>query len=291
MLQEAPVTSGPSFETQPAAAPQDEGSRKQSQPPLVELRQVSLAYGSGANRMQALENATLSIAKGEFIAVVGPSGCGKSTLMKLVTGLLPPTGGEVRVHGQAVKGPIRGVGMAFQAPTLMPWRTTLDNILLPLEVVEPHKRRFRANKAEYVARGEALLASVGLGGFGQKYPWQLSGGMQQRSSLCRALVHEPDILMLDEPFGALDAFTREELWGVMQKLWMERRFTAVLVTHDLREAVYLADTVYVMSRRPGKIVKIRKIELPRPRTLETTFTVEFVDIVHELRERIHLEHA
>ena len=178
---------------------------------LVELRQVSLAYGSGSNRMQALEDATLSIAKGEFIAVVGPSGCGKSTLMKLVTGLLPPTGGEVRVHGQVVKGPIRGVGMAFQAPTLMPWRTTLDNILLPLEVVEPHKRRFRANKAEYVARGEALLASVGLGGFGDKYPWQLSGGMQQRSSLCRALVHEPDILMLDEPFGALDAFTREEL--------------------------------------------------------------------------------
>ena len=259
--------------------------------PLVEMRQVALAYGSGPSRMLALEDATLSIAKGEFIAVVGPSGCGKSTLMKLVTGLLPPTKGEVHVHGQVVKGPIRGVGMAFQAPTLMPWRTTLDNILLPLEVVEPHKRRFRANKAEYVARGEALLASVGLGGFGEKYPWQLSGGMQQRSSLCRALVHEPDILMLDEPFGALDAFTREELWGVMQKLWMERRFTAVLVTHDLREAVYLADTVYVMSRRPGKIVKIRKIELPRPRTLETTFTVEFVDIVHELRERIHLEHV
>ncbi|CAM5191938.1 NitT/TauT family transport system ATP-binding protein OS=Bosea thiooxidans OX=53254 GN=SAMN05660750_02936 PE=4 SV=1 [Bosea thiooxidans] len=260
-------------------------------PPLVELRQVSLAYGSGPSRLQALEDATFSIAKGEFIAVVGPSGCGKSTLMKLVTGLLPPSGGEVRVHGQVVKGPIRGVGMAFQAPTLMPWRTTLDNILLPLEVVEPHKRRFRSNKAEYIARGEALLASVGLGGFGQKYPWQLSGGMQQRSSLCRALVHEPDILMLDEPFGALDAFTREELWSVMQKLWMERRFTAVLVTHDLREAVYLADTVYVMSRRPGKIVKIRKVELPRPRTLETTFSVEFVDIVHELRERIHMEHA
>jgi NitT/TauT family transport system ATP-binding protein len=261
------------------------------EPPLVELRQVSLAYGSGSARVQALDDATLSIDKGEFVAVVGPSGCGKSTLMKLVTGLLPPTGGEVRVHGVPVKGPIRGVGMAFQAPTLMPWRTTLDNILLPLEVVEPHKRRFRANRAEYVARVEALLASVGLQGFGDKFPWQLSGGMQQRSSLCRALVHEPEILMLDEPFGALDAFTREELWGVMQKLWMERRFTAVLVTHDLREAVYLADTVYVMSRRPGRIVKVRKIELPRPRTLETTFTFEFVDIVHELRERIHLEHA
>jgi len=259
--------------------------------PLVELRQVSLAYGSGKERMVALDDATLNIAKGEFIAVVGPSGCGKSTLMKLVTGLLPPTSGEIRVHGVPVKGPIRGVGMAFQAPTLMPWRTTRDNILLPLEVVQPHKQRFRANKAEYVARVEALLDSVGLGGFGDKYPWQLSGGMQQRSSLCRALVHEPEILMLDEPFGALDAFTREELWGVMQKLWMERRFTAVLVTHDLREAVYLADTVYVMSRRPGRIVKVRKIELPRPRTLETTFEIGFVDIVHELRECIHKEHA
>jgi NitT/TauT family transport system ATP-binding protein len=272
-------------------SPVPDASSGGASPPLITLQQVSLSYGSGSARMQALEDATLSIDKGEFIAVVGPSGCGKSTLMKLVTGLLPATGGEVRVHGVPVKGPIRGVGMAFQSPTLMPWRTTLDNILLPLEVVEPHKRHFRSKRAEYVARVEALLASVGLEGFGDKYPWQLSGGMQQRSSLCRALVHEPEILMLDEPFGALDAFTREELWSVMQKLWLERRFTAVLVTHDLREAVYLADTVYVMSRRPGRIVKVRKIELPRPRTLETTFTIEFVDIVHELRERIHLEHA
>jgi NitT/TauT family transport system ATP-binding protein len=291
MLQEALVTAEPSFETQPAAAHQDEGFGGSVSPPLVELRQVGLAYGSGPSRVQALDDATMKIGKGEFVAVVGPSGCGKSTLMKLVTGLLPPTSGEVRVHGETVRGPIRGVGMAFQSPTLMPWRTTRDNIMLPLEVVEPHKRRFRSHRAEYVARVEALLASVGLQGFGDKYPWQLSGGMQQRSSLCRALVHEPEILMLDEPFGALDAFTREELWGVMQKLWMERRFTAVLVTHDLREAVYLADTVYVMSRRPGRIVKIRRIELPRPRTLDSTFTVEFVDIVHELRERIHLEHA
>ena len=259
--------------------------------PLVDLRQVSLAYRIGKERMLALDDATLTIDKGEFIAVVGPSGCGKSTLMKLVTGLLPPTGGDVIVRGQKVKGPIKGVGMAFQNSTLMPWRTTRDNILLPLEVVEPHKRRFRQARAEYNERAERLLASVGLGGFGEKYPWQLSGGMQQRSNLCRALIHEPEILMLDEPFGALDAFTREELWGVMQKLWLERRFTAVLVTHDLREAVYLADTVYVMSRRPGRIVLKRTIDLPRPRTLKSTFERDFVDIVHELRERIHQEHA
>ena len=259
--------------------------------PLVEMEGVSLTYGQGKEKTLALADATLSIAKGEFIAVVGPSGCGKSTLMKLVTGLLPPSSGVVRVHGEVVKKPIKGVGMAFQNSTLMPWRTTRDNILLPLEVVEPHKRRFRANKAEYIAKVEALLASVGLGGFGDKFPWQLSGGMQQRSNLCRALIHEPEILMLDEPFGALDAFTREELWGIMQALWTERRFTAVLVTHDLREAVYLADTVYVMSKRPGRIIVKRPIDLPRPRTLDSTFEPEFVDIVHELRNVIHGEHA
>jgi NitT/TauT family transport system ATP-binding protein len=173
----------------------------------------------------------------------------------------------------------------------MPWRTTMNNILLPMEVVEPHKRRFRSHRAEYVERAMRLLKTVGLADFADKYPWQLSGGMQQRSNLCRALIHEPELLMLDEPFGALDAFTREELWGVMQALWLEKRFTGVLVTHDLREAVYLADTVYVMSRRPGRIVLAKKIDLPRPRTLETTFEPHFVDIVHELRDRIHQEHA
>ncbi|MFT0862068.1 ABC transporter ATP-binding protein [Ancylobacter sp. G4_0304] len=259
--------------------------------PLVELRNVSLSYGEGRERMVALGDATLSIEKGEFVAVVGPSGCGKSTLMKLVTGLLPPSAGTVLVHGREVTAPIPGVGMAFQNSTLMPWRTTRDNIMLPFEVVAPHKHRLRRHRAEYEAKAEALLASVGLAGFGDKYPWQLSGGMQQRCNVCRALIHEPEILMLDEPFGALDAFTREELWGVMQKLWLERRFTAVLVTHDLREAVYLADTVYVMSRRPGRIVKRRTIDLPRPRTLETTFEPGFVEIVHELRERIQMEHA
>ena len=137
----------------------------------------------------------------------------------------------------------------------------------------------------------ALLETVGLADFAQKYPWQLSGGMQQRSNLCRALIHEPELLMLDEPFGALDAFTREELWGVMQALWLEKRFTCVLVTHDLREAAYLADTVYVMSRRPGRIVMAKQIDIARPRSLATTFEPHFVDLVHELRDRIHQEHA
>jgi NitT/TauT family transport system ATP-binding protein len=257
---------------------------------FVDLQGVSLAYPLGKESILALADATLGIDKGEFIAVVGPSGCGKSTIMKLVTGLLPPTSGEVRVAGAQVTGPIKGVGMAFQNPTLMPWRSTLNNILLPMEVVEPHKRRFRRHRGEYVERAMKLLATVGLADFALRYPWQLSGGMQQRSNLCRALIHEPELLMLDEPFGALDAFTREELWGVMQALWLEKRFTCVLVTHDLREAAYLADTVYVMSRRPGRIVMSRKIDIPRPRTLATTFEPYFVDLMHELRDRIHQEH-
>ena len=259
--------------------------------PFVDLKGVSLTYRLGKDTTLALADATLSIDQGEFIAVVGPSGCGKSTIMKLVTGLLPATGGEVRVAGEKVTGPIKGVGMAFQNPTLMPWRTTMNNILLPLEVVEPYKRRFRSHRAEYEKRVMALLQIVGLADFADKYPWQLSGGMQQRSNLCRALIHEPGLMMPDEPFGALDAFTREELWGVMQALWMEKKFTGVLVTHDLREAVYLADTVYVMSRRPGRIVLSRKIDIPRPRTLATTFEPHFVELVHELRDRIHQEHA
>jgi NitT/TauT family transport system ATP-binding protein len=258
---------------------------------FVELKGVSLTYRLGKESIEALADATFGIDKGGFIAVVGPSGCGKSTIMKLVTGLLPASSGDVQVAGRRVTGPIKGVGMAFQNPTLMPWRTTLDNILLPMEVVEPHKRRFRRNRGEYVERAMALLATVGLADFAKRYPWQLSGGMQQRSNLCRALIHEPELLMLDEPFGALDAFTREELWGVMQALWLEKRFTCVLVTHDLREAAYLADTVYVMSRRPGRIVMSRKIDIPRPRTLATTFEPHFVELVHELRDRIQLEHA
>jgi len=258
---------------------------------FVDLKSVSLTYRLGKESVVALADATFGIDKGEFIAVVGPSGCGKSTIMKLVTGLLAATGGEVRVGGRKVTGPVKGIGMAFQNPTLMPWRTTMDNVLLPMEIVEPHKRRFRRHRAEYEARAMKLLQTVGLADFAQRYPWQLSGGMQQRSNLCRALIHEPELLMLDEPFGALDAFTREELWGVMQTLWLEKRFTGVLVTHDLREAAYLADTVYVMSRRPGRIVMARKVDIPRPRTLATTFEPHFVDLVHELRDRIQQEHA
>jgi NitT/TauT family transport system ATP-binding protein len=234
----------------------------------------------------AVDGLTLSVERGEFAAVVGPSGCGKSTLMKLATGLQFPVKGSVRVADEPVTAPVKIAGMAFQAPTLLPWRTTLENLLLPLEIVQPHRKEIRRRKAEYIARAEKLLASVGLGGFGGKFPWELSGGMQQRASLCRALIHEPQLLMLDEPFGALDAFTREELWGVIRDLHAARGITVILVTHDLREAVFLADRVFVMSAQPGRVLIERRIELPRPRDLEVTFTTQFQDIVHELRGHI-----
>jgi NitT/TauT family transport system ATP-binding protein len=253
---------------------------------FVALEGVSLRYGGAANGTLAVQGLDIAIRRGEFAAVVGPSGCGKSTLMKLVTGLAPASEGAVIVGGHEVAGPLKIVGMAFQNPTLLPWRTTLDNVLLPLEIVEPYKSTFRRDREKHVARARALLATVGLAGFEGKYPWELSGGMQQRASLCRSLIHEPALLMLDEPFAALDAFTREELWAVLQALWMERRFTCILVTHDLREAVYLADTVHVMSARPGRVIETRAIDLPRPRDLEATFAPDFVEIVHQLRARI-----
>ena len=252
---------------------------------FVALDGVSHAYG-GATDAPAVEGLSLEIAEGEFAAVVGPSGCGKSTLMKLATGLQFPFKGTVKVAGQQVSNPVKIAGMAFQAPTLLPWRTTLENLLLPLEIVEPYRSQMRRRRPEYAARAENLLTSVGLRGQGEKYPWELSGGMQQRTSLCRALIHEPQLLMLDEPFGALDAFTREELWCVIRDLHAARKITVCLVTHDLREAVFLADRVFVMSARPGRIILEKKIEIPRTRDLEVTFTQGFQDIVHELRGHI-----
>jgi NitT/TauT family transport system ATP-binding protein len=224
-------------------------------PNLVRLDSVTMHYGRGREQVQAIDTVSIDIRKGEIIAVVGPSGCGKSSLMKLISGLHPVSTGTVTVEGKPVRGPLKSVGMAFQASNLLPWRTVVDNVLLPLEIVQPHRSKIRRERAAYKAKAEALLAQVGLAGFTDKFPWQLSGGMQQRTSICRALVHEPDILMLDEPFGALDAFTREELWCALRDIQAARGVTVMLVTHDLREAVFLADTVYVMSNRPGKIVK------------------------------------
>ena len=253
---------------------------------MIELEGVTLAYSGRAGEVTALRDTSLSVRQGEFAAVVGPSGCGKSTLMKLVTGLIAPTRGTVSIHGEAVSGPVKVAGMAFQNPNLLPWRTLQDNVLLPLEIVEPYRSRFRRSKAEFRTRVDGLLATVGLDGFAASYPWELSGGMQQRASLCRAIVHEPALLMLDEPFAALDAFTREELWCVLRDLWAKLGFTVVLVTHDLREAAFLADTVHVMSARPGRIVETRTVDLPRPRDLDVCYTAPFTDLVRDLRDKI-----
>ncbi|MTI07130.1 ABC transporter ATP-binding protein [Roseibium denhamense] len=250
---------------------------------FVDLRNVRLTYGGTADGTLALDGLDINVKKGEFAAVVGPSGCGKSTLMKLATGLITPQEGTVEVAEKEVSGPVSIAGMAFQNPSMLPWRTTLANVMLPLEIVQPHRSKLRREKASYVARAEDLLKLVGLAGFGEKYPWQLSGGMQQRANLCRALIHDPALLMLDEPFGALDAFTREELWQVMRNLHAEKGFTVILVTHDLREAVYLADKVFVMSARPGRIIKEREVTFERPRPIELTYENAFNDIVHELR--------
>lgn len=258
---------------------------------FIDIQSLRLGYGGLGAEQLVLDGIDLAVEEGEFAAIVGPSGCGKSTFMKLLSGLLIPQQGSVTLDGEAVTGPRSQVGMAFQNAVMLPWRTTLDNVLLPLEVAPATKRDFRKRKAQYRKRGEQLLAAVGLKGLGDKYPWQLSGGMRQRASLCRALIHEPKLLLLDEPFAALDAFTREELWSVLQTLWQRQRFTVVLVTHDLTEAVFLSNTVYVMSARPGRILNRREIDFERPRPLDIRYQAPFVGAVQQLREQIRSARA
>ena len=254
---------------------------------FVGLDDVDLVYQSGESEgTLALKGTSLDIPRGGFAAIVGPSGCGKSTILKLVSGLLRPARGRVEVGGREVQGPVKMAGMAFQNPTLLPWLSAIENVLVPLKIVPPYRSQFRAKRAEYEGRARALFKTVGLAGFETKHPWQLSGGMQQRASLCRALIHEPELLLLDEPFGALDAFTREDLWATLQQLWVLRRPTVILVTHDLREAAYLADRIFVMSARPGRIIAAHDVGFPRPRTLDMTFSEDFVALNHALRNEI-----
>jgi NitT/TauT family transport system ATP-binding protein len=254
---------------------------------FVELQQATLTYGSGQRAVPALAETNLKIEKGDFVALVGPSGCGKSTILRLVSGLVSPSSGWVFVAGREIGAePVR-VGMAFQNPTMLPWLRVRENVMLPLKIVPPFRDEFYSKrKTEFRERVEDLLRQVGLAGFADKYPWQLSGGMLQRASLCRALIHEPELLMLDEPFGALDQFTREELWAIMQALWLARRPTVLLVTHDLKEAGYLANRICVMQARPGQIVEDSPVTFPRPRTVEMTYTPDFVALTHRLRQAI-----
>jgi len=254
---------------------------------FVELENVTLTYGRGERQIIALGQTDLRINQGDFVALVGPSGCGKSTILKLVTGLINASTGYVYVAGREVGAePVR-VGMAFQNPTMLPWLTVRDNVMLPLKIVPPFRQDYAAKrKTDFRDRADALLREVGLGAFGDKHPWQLSGGMLQRASLCRALVHEPQLLMLDEPFGALDQFTREELWSVMQELWMKIKPTVILVTHDLKEAGYLANRICVMRTRPGQIIDDAEVPVPRPRTIEMSYLPEFVTMTQRLRQLI-----
>ncbi len=211
--------------------------------------------------IHALSNVNFGISAGEFITVVGPSGCGKSTLLKILAGILRRTSGEVAMGGKPIDGPSREVGVVFQAPVLLPWRTVLENVMLPVEIQ-------RRDRTQYVAHARKYLKLVGLEHFEGKYPNELSGGMQQRVGISRALVHDPTLLLMDEPFGALDAMTRETMNLELLRIWNESRKTVLLVTHSIPEAVYLADRVIVMSPRPGRITEIMDIDLPRPRPLE-----------------------
>lgn len=255
--------------------------------PILEFDRVGLEYPFEGAMRRIIEAVDLSIQPGEFISFVGPSGCGKTSILRMISGLSPAPIGEIRYRGQAIKKPMKNVGIAFQNPVLLPWRNTLDNVLLPLEIVQPYKQDLRKRRADYTQRAQALLSTVRLQDFQKQFPWQLSGGMRQRASLCRALIHQPEILLLDEPFGALDAFTREEMWTMLQSLWMQVQCVAVLITHDLREAVFLSDRVFVMGPRPSSIVYEQTIELPRPRTLAMELSDEFNHYFSSIRQHIH----
>jgi NitT/TauT family transport system ATP-binding protein len=257
---------------------------------FLELKGVALSYQKD-DGLLAVSGLDLGVEQGQFAAIVGPSGCGKSTLMRLATGLRIPNRGTVTVKGAPVTGPLKIAGMGFQNSMMLPWRTTLQNVMLPLEIVLPHRNNLRRERKRYEAEAMELLRAVDLEAFAGHYPWQLSGGMQQRASLCRALIHKPELLLLDEPFAALDTFTREELWDVLKSVWLKRNFTVILVTHDLREAVYLSDIVHVMSARPGRITSTRQVTLPRQRDIEVTYTPSFVDMVHDLRSAIGHERS
>ncbi|MCI5112163.1 MAG: ABC transporter ATP-binding protein [Marivita sp.] len=255
--------------------------------PALELQDASVVFGSGDTAVTALSPTNLKMERGDFLALVGPSGCGKSTILKLVSNLIQPSSGLVLVGGKEAKAKELRIGMAFQNPTMLPWLTIEQNILMPLKIVAPFKHTYRQDKkGAFRDRVHALLAQVGLKDFANHYPWQLSGGMLQRSNLCRALVHEPDLLLLDEPFGALDQFTREELWQIMQTLYLDRKPTVLLVTHDLREAGYLANRICVMSARPGRIISDEPVNIPQPRDIGMIYSPEFVEMTQGLRELI-----
>jgi NitT/TauT family transport system ATP-binding protein len=243
---------------------------------FVHIRDIRKAYEGSGLPVQALASVSLRVRRGEFVAVLGPSGCGKSTLLMIVGGLVQPTAGEVWIDGIRVHRPQTDVGIVFQDPVLLEWRTSLGNVMIQVEARRLDRERYRS-------RALALLAAVGLEGFEDKRPYELSGGMRQRVSLCRALVHEPRLLLMDEPFGALDALTRDQMNLDLQRMWLQNPVTVLLVTHSIPEAVFLADRVIVMAPRPGSIDAVIPVDLPRPRGLETQEGPAFARFVREIK--------
>jgi NitT/TauT family transport system ATP-binding protein len=282
------MTSDISAKAMPApASPPASRSNPVHPRPAIELQDASVVFGSGDKVVTALSPTTLRMERGDFLALVGPSGCGKSTILRLASNLIQPSSGNVLLGGREVAAKELRIGMAFQNPTMLPWLTIEKNVMLPLKIVEPFKRTFQQDKkGAYRDRVHALLAQVGLQDFAGHFPWQLSGGMLQRANLCRALIHDPDLLLLDEPFGALDQFTREELWQILQDLYLDRKPTVLLVTHDLREAGFLARRICVMSARPGRIISDKAVTMPQPRDIGVIYTPEFVEMTQGLRELI-----
>jgi NitT/TauT family transport system ATP-binding protein len=244
--------------------------------PIIAIRDLSKTFTLHRQPLLALSGVSLDVYPQEFVSIVGRSGCGKSTLVNIVGGLVPPSGGTVVVMGRPVIEPPEAIGMVFQSPVLLPWRTVLDNVLLPVEILGlPREPALRT-------AGE-LLALAGLGGFEGAYPYALSGGMQQRVAICRALVFDPPILIMDEPFGALDAMTREEMGTELLRIWQDRKKTVLFVTHSISEAVFLSDRVVVMTPRPGRVCEVLPIDLPRPRDLRVRALPRFGE--YELRVR------
>jgi NitT/TauT family transport system ATP-binding protein len=247
--------------------------------PVMSVEHLSHVYRSPQSQVEALADVSFRVAPQEFVCLVGPSGCGKSTLLRLMAGLLQSTRGQVCLNGQLLTGPRRQVGIVFQKANLMPWRSVRDNVVLPLELAG-------VPREQALQRAEALIRLVGLTGFERARPRDLSGGMEQRVAIARALVHDPEILLLDEPFGALDAMTRERMSAELLRIWEASRKTVVMVTHNLQEAVFLADRVLVLSARPGRVRATFDIPLPRPRDVSVQFTLLFGELAGQVRAAI-----
>lgn len=252
-------------------------------PPLIQVQAVGKSYTTDrGDPVVALQSIDLDIEQGGFVTVVGPSGCGKSTLLKIVAGLAPVTSGSVLVDGNVVHGPRRDIGVVFQSALLLPWRTVRENTLLAAELLHMPMAQARP-------RADHLLQMVGLGGFEDRYPFELSGGMQQRVAITRALLGDPRLLLMDEPFGALDALTREQMGAEIERIWMESQKTVFFITHSIPEAVFLGDRVVVMSPRPGRIDAVVDVALPRPRDLDVMGSPEFGDLTTRLRHLLNVQ--